>query len=193
MHGAVAGTGAPAASGRCPAPVVRLSSVTGGRTFRALLPGRADANAQTIGVVVPRGPLTVLGTPTRVALRRAGDMFVGKVRGVRVVDARGDASGWTLATTINGVPAGRAVVCVQNVEAMARSIGGLRADASNGATAPGAQRTLLRAEPGAGAGAFDVTLTIAVDAEARNAERIVAGIRFDISPSDRRVSSAAAG
>jgi hypothetical protein len=109
------------------------------------------------------GPLTVLGDSQPVELRKtAPGHYVGHVRGIRLVDARGTDAGWTLSARFTTAGRGVAHVSVDRVDAFAASTVGIAGrDATLRDTAPG---VVVTAAPGNSGGAFDVTLTVEWDA-----------------------------
>ena len=194
MPGAAADANPRHVANICRPPEIRLSEVAKYNLAATNSGGAPEpgAVAQTVGVNVSGGPLVVLDAPRTVTLRRTGTHASGIVRGVTVVDGRGDASGWNLALTLTGT-GGRvtpARVCVQSIEATAVSTHGLRAIETR-STRLGAVVPVASAAPGTGPGAFVVTFAIATEVDARNADGIVFGLRFDITPPVRRVRPAA--
>jgi hypothetical protein len=172
IPGAVAAPNPRPRDGACPAARISQSALArrdlGTKARGISTPGLGQA----VRVTVPRGPLMVI----RIGTNR-----------VRVVDARSARSGWTLRVRTSATPAVR--VCVKAIEANARSTRGLHPTNRSDAHA------LLTSAPNTGNGAFDVEFGVATASglDTRNTERILATIRFDITPTYRRVSSAAAG
>ena len=129
----------------------------------AATPGAVTPAAATVSVEVGGGPLTVLGDVQPVELHEiTPGHYVGQVRGIRLVDARGTDAGWQLSVRFTTAGPGVAHVRVDRVDAFAASTVGIAGrDATLRDTAPG---VVVTATPGNSGGAFDVSLKVAWDA-----------------------------
>ena len=129
----------------------------------AVTPGAVTPAAATVSVEVGGGPLTVLGDVQPVELHEiTPGHYVGQVRGIRLVDARGTDAGWQLSVRFTTAGPGVAHVRVDRVDAFAASTVGIAGrDATLRDTAPG---VVVTAAPGNSGGAFDVSLKVAWDA-----------------------------
>ncbi len=145
-------------------------------------PTNGASTVAAVSVRVAPGPLTIVRAPDVVRLERAhGNTLVGTVTNVRVVDARSSYAGWNLGVRLAEADARRGTkvaVRVERVVATADTTDGIDVTprvrhASKAAVA------LVSAEPGYGAGAFDVTFTITVNG-AKGLARTVP-IAFDLT------------
>ena len=149
----------------------------------------AGTMTQGITVTVEPGPLVLMRAPNVFTLTRVAGTpeFRGTLRGIRVVDARGQQAGWKLRATVHDVGSGlgterfrtRAplLVHVTRVTAMADSTRGIHARATTGLVL-GRRGWLVAAEPGSGDGAFDVDLDLQIEAADVGGRRLRGAITF---------------
>ncbi len=140
-----------------------------------------DAVTTSVSVRVVPGPLTVVIAPEAVRLRRVGPSTLeGTVRKLRVVDARSAYAGWDLGVRVIDAAwsrRGHVDVRVDRVVATADTTDGIDVTPT-GRRASRDVTPLVRAEPGFGAGAYDVTFTITVRGVRTNARD--AAVEFDL-------------
>jgi len=158
LHGAARADSDPAGSSQSAhAPIIDARPIGAVNPTRDDVAVRgASVDAQRVSVVVDGGPLTVLGAPAAVTLvRTSPETYEGTLR-VRVVDARGTDAGWRLALRVGLTDV---TAHVRSVIADAPSVRGIDAavDATVGTPRPA---VVVRAAPGSGSGAFDVTITL---------------------------------